>query len=117
MICFDEFQNNDKTVNCDSCKSKLCGECIVSMINHIDDKKLNNVVFTKEQRTFECPNMKCEGGTFNFDKLVNLLNIDEYLSMIAVVSEKISKNKEFIAIDNYKKFGDEKNLLQDVPEA
>jgi hypothetical protein len=87
------------------------------MINHIDDKQLNNVVFTKEQRTFECPNMKCEGGTFNFDKLVSLLNIDEYLSMIAVVSEKISKNKEFTALLHYKKFGDEKNLLQDVPEA
>ncbi len=115
MICFDDF-DDDKTVDCENCNSRLCGNCVVDMIDNIDDKQLTNVIFTRDKRTFECPNVKCKGGSFNFDSFIKLLSMDNYLSMIGVVNEKISKNKEFMAIDNYKKFGDEKQLLQELPE-
>lgn len=115
MIC---YENIDKIVKCEICNSKLCGNCVVDFIDHIDDHQIENVIFTRKKRTFECPNIDCKGGIFNFDNFIslNILNIDQYLSMMGLVSEKISKKKEFIAIDNYKKYGDVNQFLQDLPQ-
>ena len=112
MICYEEFAKDELLTSCNVCDSKLCGDCIKDFIENVNG---DEVVFTKNQRSFDCPNIKCKGGIFNLDEIIKLIGMNDYLSLIGLVTEKISRNKEFLAIDNFKKFGDEKEMYKNLP--